>query len=272
MSPLPAALSPISDHCSGHRSSHWYILATENITKGLFTLANTDAIVKTHWVCSTKFMRSQGRAMETEYIAAERQERSLIDVAPHGRIQPQQTEDHHEQPVKLATFDVLTGLYSRQAILDRLCELVNLAGLYKESFSVILLDIDHFKIVNERHGHLTGDRVLEQIATLIRGNIRKRDMAGRYGGEEIIIVLPGTTLASAWAAAERLRSLIERTELKDSAANVFAITVSQGLVGWEPDDDASSLLSRADEALHKAKEKGRNRVQIMLGPSLRGKI
>ncbi len=135
-----------------------------------------------------------------------------------------------------------------------------------------MLDIDHFRKVNERHGHLTGDEVLEKVAALIRGNIRDTDIAGRYGGQEFIVVLPRTDLASSWVAAERLRSIIETARMKGSGANVFSITVSQGLVGWERNDDAASLISRADEALCKAKEKGRNRVQILLGPSLRDKI
>jgi len=95
---------------------------------------------------------------------------------------------------------------------------------------------------------------------------------GRYGGEEFIIILPQTNLSSAWGVAERLRTIIEKAEMKDPAGTVFAITVSQGLAGWERDEDATSLISRADEALYKAKEKGRNRVQILLGPSLRDKV
>jgi diguanylate cyclase (GGDEF)-like protein len=87
-----------------------------------------------------------------------------------------------------------------------------------------------------------------------------------------MIILPKTSLSLAWVAAERLRTIIEKAELKDPAGNAFAITVSQGLIGWERNEDASSLISRADEALYKAKAKGRNRVQILLGPSLRDKI
>jgi diguanylate cyclase (GGDEF)-like protein len=135
-----------------------------------------------------------------------------------------------------------------------------------------MLDIDHFRKVNDSYGHLIGDEVLEKIADLVRANIRDVDIAGRYGGEEFIIILPKTNLASSWVAAERLRSIIEKTEFKDSAGNIFAVAVSQGLVGWERIDDAASLISRADEALRKAQEKGRNRVQILLGPSLRDKV
>ena len=197
---------------------------------------------------------------------------SIIDVALDKWTRLQQAKADREKLERLATFDSLTGLYNRRAVLGRLDELINLANRYKEDFSLSMLDIDHFKKVNDHYGHLTGDEVLEEIAVLIRRNIRETDIVGRYGGEEFIIILPKTNLASAWVVAERLRSIIEKTEMKDSVGNVFAITVSQGLAGWERDEDAASLISRADEALYKAKEKGRNRVQILLGPSLRDKI
>ena len=197
---------------------------------------------------------------------------NIIDVALDKWTQLQQARADREKLERLANFDSLTGLYNRRAILDKLHELINLVNRYKEDFSLSMLDIDHFKKVNDHYGHLTGDEVLEEIAVLIRRNIRETDIVGRYGGEEFIIILPKTNLSSAWVVAERLRSIIEKTEMKDSVGNVFAITVSQGLVGWERDEDAASLISRADEALYKAKEKGRNRVQILLGPSLRDKI
>jgi len=197
---------------------------------------------------------------------------NLIDVALDKWTRLQQAMADKEKLERLATFDSLTGLYNRRAILGKLHELINLANRYKEDFSLSMLDIDHFKRVNDRYGHLTGDEVLEKIATLIRRNIRDTDIVGRYGGEEFIIILPKTNLSSSWVVAERLRTIIEKTGMKESAGNVFAITVSQGLCGWERDEDATSLISRADEALYKAKQKGRNRVQILLGPSLRDKI
>jgi two-component system cell cycle response regulator len=195
-----------------------------------------------------------------------------IDVALNKWTRLQQAMADREKLERLANFDSLTGLYNRRAILGKLHELINRANRYKENFSLIMLDIDHFKGVNDRYGHLTGDEVLEKVAALIRRNIRDTDIVGRYGGEEFIIILPQTNLSPAWVAAERIRSIIEKAEMKDLVGNVFAITVSQGLAGWEWGEDADSLVSRADEALYKAKGKGRNRVQILLGPSLRDKV
>jgi diguanylate cyclase (GGDEF)-like protein len=197
---------------------------------------------------------------------------NIIDVAADRWTQLQQAMADKEKLERLANFDSLTGLYNRRAVLGKLRELVNLANRYKEDFSLVMLDIDYFKRVNDRYGHLTGDEVLEKIATLISRNVRDTDIVGRYGGEEFMIILPKTNLSLAWVAAERLRTIIEKAELKDPAGNAFTITVSQGLIGWERNEDAPSLISRADEALYKAKAKGRNRVQILLGPSLRDKI
>lgn len=197
---------------------------------------------------------------------------NTIDAALDKWTRLQQARADKEELERLANFDSLTGLYNRQAILGKLRELVNRTKRYKEDFSLSMLDIDHFKRVNDRYGHLTGDEVLEKIATLIRQNIRNTDVAGRYGGEEFIIILPQADLSSALVVAERIRIVIENAEMKDSAENVFAITVSQGLSGWEPGEDVHSLISRADEALYTAKENGRNRVEISLGSSLRDKI
>ena len=198
--------------------------------------------------------------------------KKTIDVALDKWMRLQQAMADKEKLERLANLDSLTGLYNRRAISGKLRDLINRANRYKEDFSLVMLDIDHFKKVNDRYGHLTGDEVLEKIATLIRRNIRDTDIVGRYGGEEFIIILPHTNLSSAWGVAERLRSIIEKAEMKDTTGNAFVVTVSQGLSCWERGEDADSLISCADEALYKAKEKGRNRVQILLGPSLRGKI
>jgi len=197
---------------------------------------------------------------------------NTIDAALDKWTELQQARADKEELERLANLDSQTGLYNRQAILGKLRELINRAKRYKEDFSLSMLDVDLFRRVNDRYGHLTGDEVLEKIATLIRRNIRNTDVAGRYGGEEFIILLPLADLSSAMVVAERIRSVIESTEMKDSGGNVFAITVSLGLSSWEPAEDAHSLISRTDEALYKAKENGRNRVEISPGSRLKEKV
>ena len=195
-----------------------------------------------------------------------------IDTGLEKWARLQQARADKEQLEKLASFDSLTRVYNRQAIMGRLRETINRVRRYKESLSLIMLDIDHFKKVNDQYGHLVGDDVLEKVATLIRDNIRSTDMVGRYGGEEFLIILPQTDLYAARIVAERIRSIIEMTKMKDFVGNTFSITVSQGISSCEPGDDVYSLISRADEALYRAKENGRNRVEICCSSGLEGEL
>ncbi|MBN2187136.1 MAG: diguanylate cyclase [Dehalococcoidia bacterium] len=201
-------------------------------------------------------------------LSRERLEKT-IDAALREWQRIQQSKANQEELEKLANFDSLTGLHNRRAILRRLDEEIRHAKRYREHPSLIMLDIDHFKKVNDRYGHLTGDDVLEEIARLILQNIRGVDAVGRYGGEEFIIFLPKTDLSSALNVAERIRKAIEVAEMKDSEGNVFNVTVSQGLSSHEQGEDEHSLISRADDALYAAKENGRNRVETSLGLGLR---
>jgi len=186
-----------------------------------------------------------------------------IDAALGKWQRMQQSSANQEELERLANFDSLTGLYNRRAILRRLDEEIKHANRYREELSLSMVDIDHFKKVNDQYGHLTGDDVLEKLATLLRQNIRGPDSVGRYGGEEFIIILSKADLSAALVVAERIRKAIEMAEMKDSEGSVFGITVSLGLSSYRPGEDKYSLISRADDALYKAKENGRNRVETV---------
>ncbi len=166
-----------------------------------------------------------------------------------------------EQLEKLANIDFLTGLSNRRVVLYRLEELLKQARRHRDNFSVIMLDIDHFKKINDVYGHLTGDQTIERIAQLLRIRTRDLDVVGRYGGDEFVIILPRTDLPCALLVAERIRKSIEATKITDLKGNVFNITVSQGLVSYKLGDDIHSIVSRADNALYRAKAEGRNRVE-----------
>lgn len=159
-------------------------------------------------------------------------------------------------------FDSLTELLSRQGVLDKMRELIALSERYKHNLSVSLLDIDHLNSINERNGQFIGDAVLENVARIIHQNIRGSDIAGRYGDDEFIIVLPRSNLYAAMVTAERIRNTIQNAEIKDAEENMFTVTVSQGLSSWEQGEDAQAFLSRAEENLNKAKQNGRNRVEM----------
>jgi len=175
----------------------------------------------------------------------------------------QQSKANQAELERMAYVDSLTGLYNKRAIMHKLGERMKLARRYGEQLSLIMLDIDHFKKVNDRYGHIVGDDVLEKCATLVRQNIRDANTLGRYGGEEFIIVLPHTDLSSALDVAEWIRKTIETAKMTDSQGSVFGITISQGLASYKSGEDEHSLIARADAALYAAKEKGRNRVEIL---------
>jgi len=184
-----------------------------------------------------------------------------IDAALEKWRLMQQSRANQEELERLANFDSLTGLHNRRAILHRLDEHIKQVRRYEGELSLIMLDIDYFKKVNDQYGHLIGDEVLENVAVLMQQNVRNTDSVGRYGGEEFIIVLSETDLSLALIVAERLRNAIEAAEMRDSEGNMFGITVSQGVSSYKPGEDKQSLISRADDALYRAKQNGRNRVE-----------
>ena len=170
----------------------------------------------------------------------------------------------HEQ----ATHDALTGLLNRSAVFDALeaemsrCQRLNERPDPPQHLAVIMLDLDHFKSINDTLGHAAGDQVLRQTAQRIRRRAREYDQVGRYGGEEFLFLLPATDQQQAVCQAERIRSVIAETPFAASAEKLN-VTASFGVAATDahPDADSDELVRRADEALYRAKEAGRNRVQ-----------
>jgi len=185
-----------------------------------------------------------------------------IDAALEKWKRIEQSRANQEELERLANIDPLTGLNNRGALLRRLDEEIKHAERYGEDLALIMLDIDHFKKVNDNYGHLMGDDVLEKLATLMRQGIRAVDAVGRYGGEEFIIVLSKTNLSRAQDVSERIRKMIEVAEMKNFEGKVFHVTISLGIAGWEAGEEGNSLISHADKALYAAKGNGRNRVEV----------
>ncbi len=164
----------------------------------------------------------------------------------------------YEQAIR----DDLTGLYLKRHFLDRLHEEIDRARRYGKPVAVLMADLDHFKRVNDQRGHLSGDRVLREMAQLITASVRSSDVVGRFGGEEIALILPEQELAGALRAAEKVRLAVEghRFPVADDGPPV-EITLSLGVAIFPGDgEDADGLLSVADQALYEAKRQGRNRV------------
>jgi diguanylate cyclase (GGDEF)-like protein len=155
-----------------------------------------------------------------------------------------------------AATDGLTGLPNRRSLDQLLNAQLAMAQREGRPFSVLMLDLDHFKAVNDTHGHAVGDAVLRGFAQRIQAQLRRSDVCARYGGEEFCVVLPGTADALALDAGERLRRAVAGAPL----APKVPVTVSVGVATWRAGDDAAALLARADEALYTAKRTGRDRV------------
>jgi diguanylate cyclase (GGDEF)-like protein/PAS domain S-box-containing protein len=192
---------------------------------------------------------------------------SIVDPSTGGRATVHIAKDVTDSVLQRTTAheqahrDVLTGLLNRRAAETRLATVLEESIAGGEPFAVIMLDIDHFKSINDPYGHAVGDDVLHAFGTVLSGSVRASDAAIRWGGEEFLIVLPGASLTVAASFAERLRIDVERM----SVAPVGSVTVSSGVAEWSGDESTTSLVSRADVALYSAKHAGRNRVELAVG-------
>ena len=160
--------------------------------------------------------------------------------------------------------DPLMDIFNRRYLEQRLKEEVTRTKRYKIPLSLLMLDIDHFKQINDQHGHLTGDKILSTMGNILKEQIRKSDLSARYGGEEIVILLPNTKEKEAVSLAERLRQFIETYNFSELQDNVLHCTVSIGVASLVEDDnlEAKELLQRADIGLYQAKQTGRNKVVL----------
>lgn len=156
----------------------------------------------------------------------------------------------------LAMRDSLTGIYNRHKVNEIIDEEIIRQSRYNNSFALLMLDIDHFKSVNDNYGHGVGDIILQELSNLVVKNIRKSDKFARWGGEEFLIILPQTTAEGAFKYAQKLVDVIATYEFSE----VSKLTISVGVSIYREGESKTEFLKRTDEALYIAKEKGRNRV------------
>ena len=168
----------------------------------------------------------------------------------------------------LAESDPLTQILNRVGIMTELSRRYAEYQRYGSEFSVLMIDVDHFKQINDRFGHLAGDQVLRRVAGIVRSALREVDSVGRYGGEEFLVVLPGTRLDSAVNTAERIRIAIEQIPIRVERERV-RVTVSIGAMAAAPGgpESVDALVDGADRAMYEAKHSGRNRVSPALRPA-----
>jgi len=162
----------------------------------------------------------------------------------------------NEKITELTRIDPLTQLSNRRYFSERIEDMISLANRKSQPLSLIMIDIDHFKSINDTYGHDAGDRVLQAFAGLMKINTRKEDLVSRFGGEEFIILLPFTDILQAYDFSERIRTDLSR---KNLLGNGRQITASFGVSRLMPDEGSESVLKRADRALLQAKTLGRNR-------------
>ncbi|WP_457748873.1 diguanylate cyclase [Sulfurimonas sp.] len=160
---------------------------------------------------------------------------------------------------KMATIDSLTGIYNRYKIDDEINLQIARCERYKEVFSIIMFDIDFFKVVNDTYGHDAGDRVLKVLSQLISKHIRVTDIFGRWGGEEFVIILSKTGEDEAFIIAEKLRKIVENYTIDGK----YNITISSGVTQYIAPQSREELIKKVDEGLYLAKEKGRNQVVVV---------
>jgi diguanylate cyclase (GGDEF)-like protein len=174
-------------------------------------------------------------------------------------------ELHVESLSQAATVDPASGLFNRFYFQSRLQEELQRATRQGTTLSVQMIDVDSFKAVNDRFGHLAGDAIIKEVADVLRRSVRVFDVCARYGGDEFAVVMPGSGLDSAVAVAERIRLRI--ADRQGLAAHEPAVTVSIGVAEIEAGDHTRDVIDRADRALYKAKKAGKNRVVATLPPS-----
>lgn len=207
------------------------------------------------------------RGLEVQHRLALREQQLEQERVRHRELADHvaRLEAAHREITELSLRDALTGQYNRRHADAELARALSRVQRGDDQLALALLDIDHFKAVNDRHGHAVGDAVLQQVARRVAGELRSADLLARYGGEEFVLLLQGAAPAAARAACERIRSAIAAGPWSDVAQGL-AVTASFGLVQARKDEDAPALLQRADALLYQAKRSGRNRVVADDGP------
>jgi diguanylate cyclase (GGDEF)-like protein len=194
-----------------------------------------------------------------------RDERRLLSIVAHEAGGPLEMTELYEDARRLATVDTLTGLLNRRAFLDVLDRECARSERHSYPLSVLLLDADHFKRVNDTFGHAAGDAVLVGFAKVLNSVARRSDIVGRWGGEEFVVALPQTGAAGARVAAERVRRALAEARYPIPGGEPLRMTASVGAAPAQAPWNKEALLNAADEAMYAAKGRGRNRVEFAGG-------
>lgn len=206
--------------------------------------------------------KSQGVLVLASALGYSDDDHVLINLFGQGLGMAMSNAQTHDRLQDLAAMDPLTDIYNRRFGLNRLREEFQRAQRSQLPLAVVMIDLDHFKHINDTYGHLMGDRVLIEVSKVVRDALRDEDILVRYGGEEMLMVLPGADLQTGISIADRVRRLIEDVQLSDDKGKRLPITASMGVsaIPRAFTENELQLIKAADDALYQAKAAGRNRV------------
>lgn len=246
--PIPdlILLDVVMPEMDGYRTLE--ILKSENETKDIpviFVTANTDLLEEEKGL----------KAGAVDYITKPiRPFIVLARVNTHLTLKKQK-----DSLIELARQDPLTGLHNRLALKEAAQREIPRANRHSKSLSLLMIDVDYFKKINDLHGHDVGDQVLKEVSDALKSNFRREDLVVRFGGEEFVVLLPLCDTKQAKIKGEETLRVIEQSKLGN-----IKVTVSIGCATLKPDETFESLLKRADQSLYKAKERGRNRIELAI--------
>jgi diguanylate cyclase (GGDEF)-like protein len=238
------------------------------LTKIIKKSYNADVIIMTGYSLDYTIEESMARGASDLIIKPIRLEDLLlrINVVLKNRSEKKENSRKLEELTNLTIRDDLTGLFNSRQFYSHIAQEVDRSNRYFRPLSLILMDIDNFKSLNDTYGHLFGDKILSGMGEIIKSAIRMQDTAYRYAGDEFTILLPETELERAIAVAERVRQAIEIETQVLSDPKSLKVTVSIGVVEYLTDEEIKCFVHRADSAMYESKRKGRNK--ISLAPAL----
>lgn len=232
----------------------------ESISRTHSKIINTGQAVRIRDLGSTNGTYVNDELVEERTLADRDQVqigRTIFKFLTGGNIE----HAYHEEIYRLTTVDGLTQIFNKRHFSEALNREVSRALRYRRELSLVMFDLDHFKLVNDKHGHLAGDSVLKTLAATVKARIRGEDVFARFGGEEFAIILPEIDGHNAHQFAEKIRHIVETTDFRFEGTRID-VTISMGVATLDPDEsDPSQLIKRSDERLYEAKNAGRNCVR-----------
>jgi diguanylate cyclase len=218
-------------------------------------------MVQTHLSAVEGHVATYLRREDERRLEGEDRARRMADRVRELEEEAARLKESMKRARERATHDPLTGVFNRLAYEERLSQEYSRWKRYRKPLSLLVLDVDHFKAVNDHYGHPAGDRVLKGLAAALSSLLRECDLLARYGGEEFVVVLPETAVQAAATVAEKLRAGVQATAFRFHDEPV-PVTVSCGLAEFGAEDTPDKVFERADRALYRAKQSGRNRCEV----------